>query len=219
MSDASTTKRVYRSPFREQKAAQTRQLVVEAAADLFTAQGYEATTMNQIAKRARVSPESVYATGSKASLLVAALRIRFSGVDEEWPTLELPWVQEMFADASPAEIVDRMTDFLIVGHARSASLRIVVRTAASVDPLVAEAWEEHTAGVRAGFRETAHWFVELGLLPAGLSEDEVEVAAATLSVILSAESYVQLVEDWRFTEDQYRAWARGEIGRLAPSAS
>ncbi|MEP6979205.1 MAG: helix-turn-helix domain-containing protein, partial [Nakamurella sp.] len=47
--------RSYRSPRRAEQAAATRREVLEAARELFVAHGYSATTVAEIAQRARVS--------------------------------------------------------------------------------------------------------------------------------------------------------------------
>ncbi|MDT5195188.1 MAG: hypothetical protein QOH20_1942, partial [Mycobacterium sp.] len=50
--------RAYRSEFRQQQAEQTRSRVLEAAADLFGAEGYARTTLAKIAAAAGVSAET-----------------------------------------------------------------------------------------------------------------------------------------------------------------
>ncbi len=45
---------------REKKAARTREQIIDAALDLFVAQGYEQTTIEQIAERAEVGTSTLY---------------------------------------------------------------------------------------------------------------------------------------------------------------
>jgi AcrR family transcriptional regulator len=66
--------RQYRSTLREEQAAQTRERIVGAARDLFAAEGFAATTVAAIARRAGVAAPTVYATlGSKAGIVEALL--------------------------------------------------------------------------------------------------------------------------------------------------
>ena len=65
-------KRAYHSPLREQRAQETRDRVIAAAAELFNLHGFAGTTMSAIAREAGVSVESVHAVGTKGSLLVEA---------------------------------------------------------------------------------------------------------------------------------------------------
>ncbi|GAB2528715.1 TetR/AcrR family transcriptional regulator [Paramicrobacterium agarici] len=69
MAHPSRATREYRSAVREQRAAQTRAAILDAARQLFRSGGFAATTVNAIAERAGVSAPTVYATfGSKASV-------------------------------------------------------------------------------------------------------------------------------------------------------
>ena len=60
-------KRSYSSAVREENAAQTRVRILEAAGDLFASNGYAGTTIREIADRANVAVDTVYAVfGNKA---------------------------------------------------------------------------------------------------------------------------------------------------------
>ena len=66
--------RRYRSPQRTQQAARTREAVLAAATELFSARGWAGTSVRDIATAAGVSVETVYsAAGSKIDLLLAAV--------------------------------------------------------------------------------------------------------------------------------------------------
>jgi AcrR family transcriptional regulator len=54
--------RAYRSPRREQQAAETRSMVASAAARMFGERGWAATGMREVARAAGVSVETVYAS-------------------------------------------------------------------------------------------------------------------------------------------------------------
>ena len=73
-------RRAYRSPRREQQAAETRSVVVTAAVQLFGERGWAATGMRDVARAAGVSVETVYASfRSKGDLLLAAIDIAVVG--------------------------------------------------------------------------------------------------------------------------------------------
>lgn len=73
--------RPYRSPMRRQQAEQTRARVIAASEWLFAHGGYAETTIQAIADRAGVSPQTVYAIyGSKAGIVSALLENRVSSV-------------------------------------------------------------------------------------------------------------------------------------------
>ncbi|MET7355790.1 TetR/AcrR family transcriptional regulator [Streptomyces mirabilis] len=62
--------RSYRSPRREQRAADTRAAILEVAQELFITEGYFSVTVAKIAAAAEVASQTVYAsTGGKADIL------------------------------------------------------------------------------------------------------------------------------------------------------
>src|SRR5271166_6552404 len=82
MPDVNQAHRTYTSTLRERQAAATRQAVLDAARDLFLAQGYGATTIDQIAARAQVSKPTVFtAVGNKQALLAAVRAVALAGED------------------------------------------------------------------------------------------------------------------------------------------
>jgi AcrR family transcriptional regulator len=65
----------YRSPRREDAAAETREAILRHARDLFLKQGYVGTTVPEIARAARVAPQTVYASaGGKAAMFAELLK-------------------------------------------------------------------------------------------------------------------------------------------------
>src|SRR3954453_4209764 len=81
---AAVKSRSYRSPRRREQARLTRQGILEAALELFSATGYANTTIAQIAERAGVAVQTVYAVfGSKRAILVAILETRVVGDDDD----------------------------------------------------------------------------------------------------------------------------------------
>ena len=85
-----STPRAYSSEHRRRQAEETRLAIRRAARLLFVASGLAATTVEAIAKKAGVSPATVYATyGSKPAIIVAIIDEMEveSGLREEIPLL------------------------------------------------------------------------------------------------------------------------------------
>jgi AcrR family transcriptional regulator len=216
VNDAASPRRGYNSPLREEQAARTRRRIVDAAADLFSTSGYGGTTMAEIARVAQVSVESVHATGPKASLLVEAFRQRYIG-DGEWISiLELDLTRDVFAVADADEAIERVVEFLATGHARSARLMLELRTVAAVEPTVSQQWDELVALGRDSWTTFAEWFVRIGVTDAAVSPEEIRLLAASLNVVMSAETYLQLTLDWGFDDTQYRAWLGRKVRVVSP---
>src|SRR5512132_461830 len=85
----------------------TRRKIVTAASELFVAEGYHATTLEQIAARAGVAVQTVYFHfGNKRSVLKEAVDVASVGDDEPVPLLDRPWMRALRAETDPVRIVD-----------------------------------------------------------------------------------------------------------------
>jgi AcrR family transcriptional regulator len=94
--------RRYRSARREEQAAATRRAVLLAARDLFTTQGYPDTTVADVARRAQVSVDTLYASvGRKPQLLLAVHDMVLGNADEPIPAEQRDYVAK-FRDADGA---------------------------------------------------------------------------------------------------------------------
>src|SRR6266581_4160100 len=90
--------RTYRSSVREEQARRTRLAILDAARLLFTEQGYAATTIAQIAARARVAVDTVYAAvGTKPVLMRLLVEVAISGADQPVPAEERDYVRQIRA--------------------------------------------------------------------------------------------------------------------------
>jgi AcrR family transcriptional regulator len=136
-------KRGYNSPLRAEQAQRTRVAVLDAAARCFLGKGYAATTMKDVATAARVSVQTVFGQGSKASLLLSCVDRAVVGDDEEAPFAQ----RELFRRF--VEATDRPAK---LAAARDMVLRYVPLTmpmiqvfaaAAAGDTEIADAWTEY----------------------------------------------------------------------------
>ena len=89
---------------RAEQVRATRQKVLVAARDLFVRRGYLGATIEAIATRAAVSPQTVYnVVGGKAALLKAVWDVTLAGDDKPVPMIERPLARAMLATADPHE--------------------------------------------------------------------------------------------------------------------
>src|SRR4051812_22307288 len=97
-------KRSYNSARRAEQAAETRRAVLAAARELFTLQGYAGTTVAQIAARAGVAADTVYATvGRKPTLLRELVETAISGSAQAVPAEQRGYVREVQAATTARE--------------------------------------------------------------------------------------------------------------------
>ncbi|WP_229384736.1 TetR/AcrR family transcriptional regulator [Microbacterium allomyrinae] len=199
--------RAYRSELRTMQAQQTRRRIVEASARLFSALGYQATTLAAIAREAGVSAETVKTTAPKAELLLSAFEVTFSGSEAKESltdtevgagVLELP--DDVFLDA----VIGQIT----LANARGHALWTVVLGAAASDPVVDTALQTILARRAADYRRLVEELVARGYAGQGTDLDST---GAALSFLLSPESYQQLVAQSGWTPERYTAWVRAAV--------
>jgi len=133
--------RAYNSPVRREQAQRTRRRILDAAADLFVANGYGATSMRAVAEAAQVAPDTVYATfGSKGRLLTALIDVRLvpGGVS----IFDRPEVAEMKRERDPRRLLRMFARDYAAMAERVRPVSEVLRTAKAVDPEMAAIRDE-----------------------------------------------------------------------------
>ena len=133
-----TVGRRYRSPLREQQTAATRRAVVDAARELFVANGWAGTGMREVAAAAGVALETVYSHfSSKRGLLRAVADTAVVGDDASEPLAARAEFVAMGEGRRPAR-VRAAARLLAAVHARTAAIAKLLRQAAAADEEIAE---------------------------------------------------------------------------------
>ena len=143
MAVAKDAPRKYRSPLRQEQAQRTRTAILDAATELFVAKGYGATTMKDIAAAAEVSVESVYAQGSKASLLQRCVDRSIVGDDEEVPLLERDDLRALMSTVGRDEKLAALRTVAAARLPGSAAIYEAFRAGAALDPGLTDAWQDY----------------------------------------------------------------------------
>ena len=199
-------------PRRRERARATRLRVLDAARALFVERGYVATTIDAIAERADVSPETVYSRfGNKRAILSDLVDLSIAGDDVAAPILARDWVQEMRDQPGP-----HLRLRILAGHGRSilerrAAVDEVVGGAAAADPDIAALRQLGKVQRHAGQRELLRIVVGAGSLREGL---DLEAAADILYAIGSPETYQLLVTDRGWSPSRFEAWYGETLDRL-----
>lgn len=207
---ARTTRR-YHAPQRAEQAAATRRAVLAAARELFTTRGYAATTVGQIAERAGVAVDTLYATvGRKPVLLREVFETALSGQDVAVPAEERDYVRAIRAAPTAPEKIEIYAEAIARIAPQLAPVQLALRDAAAMDPKC-RALDTELADRRAGnMRLFAANLRATGELRPDLSDDEVADIVWTMT---SAEYYLLLVwrRGWtsqRFGDHLRDAWSR-----------
>lgn len=137
---------------RRRRGADTRRRIEQAAARLFTRDGYTATTMQAVATEAAVHVQTIYlAYGTKPALLAAcAARLVAGEEDPGTHPSERRWAREVAARSDPRAKLARYVKQIADVTPRIAPLIDVLRTTAPAEPEVAAFLEQMENGRREG---------------------------------------------------------------------
>ncbi|AYF96848.1 TetR/AcrR family transcriptional regulator [Protaetiibacter intestinalis] len=199
-----TDTRRYSSELREQQAAQTRRRIVEAAVVRFAENGYERTTLAEIASEAKVSVETVRAHGPKAALVVAAVEcVTYN--HELQPFIESELGQGYVAQPDPESFLDHAVGVSLEINKLSYGAFAALASAAAGDPELDRALTERLALAREEIDQLVGICLDRGWARTDLSRDEL---VTTVWVLVMPETYERLVVRAGFSETRYLAWLR-----------
>lgn len=198
----SKIKRQYDSSRRQKQAAETRRSIVAAANDLFVAQGYGQTSVKQVAERAGVAVETVYAAfGTKAALLRHVWYVDFRGDEADVALYDRAEMQSILTEPDLSARIRRHAAFVTASNRRIAPLLDALTGAAASEPdaavMLAE-WADRRLDVATRY---AHAAVVTGQL--GVTEEECrDVLFATMDGRL----WTQLVGQRGWSDERFSDW-------------
>lgn len=195
---------------RRERSRLTRERVARAARELFVDAGYLATTIEDVAAHAGVSPQTIYyGFGTKPALLAAALAVSVAGDLGPRPLLERPWVQTLREEHDPNAAVRQLVEGGLAIVARTAPIYEVIRRA-SADPDVAALLEENRRERYLRQRDLVAILADHGHLG-----PTVNITAATDAyyALVNEEIFQLLVAHRGWTTEQLRDWI---LRMLAP---
>ena len=132
------------------RVARTEEQLIEAATELFLAQGYTATTLADVARGAGLAPRTVYLRfGSKANLFSRVVDRALTGDADSLDLRHRPGTRRAMSAPSLAERIDAFAEMCVGIADRAGALFEVAAQAEGVEPDLAAAFQ-------AGRRETEH---------------------------------------------------------------
>jgi AcrR family transcriptional regulator len=194
------------APSRKERAAETRNRILESALASFTEHGYSSTTMDKVAAHAGVAVQTVYFTfRTKGDLLQAVYEHVVLGPDDLPPHLSSWWrATEAEPDAGRA-----------VRHLVEGTAELLERAAPLVwivlgDETAHAGYEFNEALRRSGTEQLVGILAAKRPLRTGLSERE---ARDVLLVLTGPQLFQQLVGELKWTREAYVEWAAGAVQR------
>jgi AcrR family transcriptional regulator len=204
---ASSRKRAYDSTKRRAAAKETRSRIAESARRLFARNGYGATSIEAIARDARVAVPTFYATyGSKRALLFALLDAADAQADVAGLLSAL-----RNAAADPSRQLLLVVSFVRRFYEQAADLVEVARGAGSTEPDLVALWKEGEGRRLRGQSPLVRAWANAGVLRDGLSERD---ALDILWSLTGADNYRLFVVERGWTPTKYQAWLMGSLETL-----
>ncbi|MEU1646318.1 TetR/AcrR family transcriptional regulator [Micromonospora zamorensis] len=187
-----------------EKSRQTRRRILQAAYELFVAQGYGATTLQGIAERGDVAVQTIYfAFGNKPSLLKELVDVTIAGDDEPISTMQRTWFLDALAtDTAEAHLRAHVRGTCEVLQ-RVAPIMDVLSAAGAQDPSLASMWPQD-ADPRLEVQTVAAR--NLVAKPGAKADLSVEHAADLLFGLLSPQLYLLFVRERAWTQDRWEQW-------------
>jgi AcrR family transcriptional regulator len=207
------TEDVNLSPLRQAQIRQTEERIIAAATELFVADGYVATTLEAVARRAQVGARTVYVRfGSKAALFKRVVDVAIVGDTLPIDVLGRDWAEAALTAPTAAE---RIAAGAAMGRQimqRTGALFAVAQQAAAVEPLIAGFWQEGREQSR--HAQAVFW---TRMAEDGLLDPHVDVAWVidTASILGSAETYLVITRMLGWDLDEYENWLVTTSARLS----
>ncbi len=212
MKKPDTKKRKYDSSRRKAQARETRRLIVESAKTLFITRGYDGTTIDAIAEKASVSPETLYAVfKNKRNILKHLLDVSIGGDDQPIGLMVRPEQQAVLQASNPNQQIEMFAHGITEILVRVAPLFEVLRTAAKMDKEL-QTLAGHMLKERL---ENMTMLVEQLKKNGGLRDElEIPQAAELVWTITSPEVFLLLTRDQGYSQEKYIQWLKTNLGLM-----
>lgn len=185
-------------------AQATREAIVQSARELFAQHGFAGTTIDAIAARAEVAPQTVYAAfGSKAAIAaeMRGLVEREAGIIERF--------QALMAEPNASLQVDLVAE--LTRHVCEKHGDLYELFAAAKEPELAAVGAELLEAQRYGVRELVAKLGAAGALRRGLGPDD---AVTIIWALSSVELYRKLVRESGWEAEKFEGWLAAALKRL-----
>lgn len=197
-------RRHYDSPVRRALAVETETRILEAAKELFAERGYVGTSLAAIADRAEINARTLYKIfARKVELLSRLVDVSMVGDRFAIPVSERDWSAGAFHGESGTERVRVFAAAIRRIMATAGSAFRTAAQAAAADEEAAVLWEK---GQRHRYDDATAFVTSLERSQLLRSDRTREHAIATVWLVTSPETFMQLTDGRRITLDEYELW-------------
>ncbi|MET9766424.1 helix-turn-helix domain-containing protein [Streptomyces sp. NPDC006415] len=190
---------------RDERSRRTREKIVAAALELFVAQGYGATSLQEVADRAGVAVQTVYFVfRNKRTLFKDVVDTSIAGDVEPVATMDREWFLAACAEPTAAGQLRAHVRGVLDILGRVAPVIPLIAAAAATDPEIAAQWP---AGPDPRYTVQHAAAEALTSKPDARSDVDTARAADLLYGLLSPELYLIFTRDRGWSPDAWEAWA------------
>ncbi|MGW0182267.1 TetR/AcrR family transcriptional regulator [Nocardia sp. NPDC003345] len=200
---------VKRPDKRGERARRTRRKIVDAARELFVAQGYGATNLQEVADRAGVAVQTVYFVfHNKRTLFKDVVDTSIAGDTEPVATMDREWFRAACAERTAAGQLRAHVHGTREILGRVAPIMPLIAAASATDPEIAAQWPDgpdprYTVQYAAAEALAGKPGIRPGLT--------VEEAADLLFGVLSPQLYLVFVGERDWSPEKWEEWARDTL--------
>lgn len=207
-----TIKRKYDSSRRKAQAFETQAQILRAAEDLFVDRGYLGTSIESIAQKAGVAPETIYSIfGNKRRILSRLVDVSVVGDGEPIPLLVRSQIREVEFEKDQKRQIQMFAKRIQIIMSRVASLFEVMRNAAKTEPEINDMMKKYLDGRFQGMGYFIDCVMANGPLRNSLSK---LTAVETTWSLTSAEVYNLFIVDRGWSGEEYENWLAETLTRL-----
>ena len=202
-------RRSYESTVRSEQAARTRARILDAAGQLFGAEGYGRTTIRQIAEAAGVAADTVYAVfGTKARVLTALIDLRLGSPSGAGNVMDRPEALAVRDEPSQRRQLHLFARDMAAISSRVRPVYEIMRTAAAVEPEMAAVFAEMDGYRLRNMRQVAEWLSARKPLRV-----DVDRAAQVIWALASPDVARMLCDGQGWRDDDYADWLEDTLAR------
>ena len=196
-------KRSYDASGRQRRAEERREAVIDAAASVFAARGFDGTTIADIAKAAGVSVPYFQKLGTKTDLFVMAIERVTVGPQQRTVDRARDELETTALNVTRDEFLTAIATLTAEWNERSYGMwRAWANTD---DPELRARWEAQMATIRDEWARYLSYFDDRGWWRADVPRAE---QVASVWLLTMAETYERMTVVAGLSRDEYTAWLR-----------
>lgn len=206
------SQRKYDSSRRQARALESHAHIIETARMLFIESGYAGVSIEAIAHKAKVSPETIYSVfKNKPTILTRTMDLAAGTGDNPIPVILRSYIQEVTSERNQHRQIQMFANRMQIFFSQIAPLVEVIREAAKTEAEIKKVYKKYLNDRYQGMGFFIDCLLANGLLRNGLSK---LTAVETIWALASAEVYNLLVRDRGWSGEEYEIWLAEALARF-----